>query len=83
MNKIILDIFVPATGKHIEMKVSPKLKIIEVITMLREYINKQGFNEYVVSEGARLCDYKTGKIYNINVFISELRLGNGANMMLI
>jgi len=83
MSKIYINIIIPSLGKRVELKVSRKVKIGELISKLKEYLIKEyAENEDVFNE-VRLCDEKSGVIYAYNASLIELDVYDGQEMLLI
>lgn len=83
MNKILLNIYIPAIGEMIEIRVSKSLKIAQLTEMIKEYIFKDTTIDYIPTKSTRLCDSKKGSVYLYNSFLSELELSEGQTLVLI
>lgn len=83
MSKILIEVFLPATGKKVEMKVPKELKIGQVTDRLIDYFAKQTGNGYLPMKDAILCDYETGDIYNTDIFVGYTGWKDGQKMFLI
>lgn len=83
MNKILLELFIPATGKIIEIRVPRNLKVATARDMIIGYLKSLSELEYVPSDRSVLCDYETGAIFEANLFINQLGLMNGSKIMII
>lgn len=83
MNKIILQVYVPALGERYEMKIPRQLKVKQVTDIVSDYINNLGTGKYVPGDGAVLCDAVRGRAYSPNAFVEQLGLRNGDEILLI
>ena len=82
MNKVFINIKISATGNIVELKVSPKIKVGQLTTMLCEYL-KGGVKDFAPGSNVRLCDAKSGSIYPYNASLLELNVNDGQDMLLI
>lgn len=83
MSKVFVNIIVAATGKVIELKVSPKIKIGQLTTMVITYLENEPTNELIANNSLRLCDGLKGTIYSLNNSLTELDINDGHEMLLI
>lgn len=83
MEKILIEIFLPASGKKFEVFVPIKNKLSEIQPVLADMIASLSIGVYTSSEESVLCDKETGIIYNINLSIEDLGLKNGSQLILI
>ena len=83
MNKVLVEIFLPASGISYEMKIPRQLKVIQVLEMINNYLRNVEDAEYTPDADSVLCNANTGEIFESNAFIEELGLMNGAKIMLI
>lgn len=83
MNKLLLEVYLPASGISYEMRIPKQLKVAQVTEMIRQYLLMREEGEYVPTEDAVLCDGETGKIYDANLFLDSLNLANGKRVIFI
>jgi hypothetical protein len=83
MNKILVEVYLPALGKSFDAFIPIESKLSEVIMLLAKALSDLSNGSYIASEDAILCDIATGNIFNINLSASELGLKNGSKLMLI
>lgn len=83
MNKIMLELYLPACGKSIDVRVPLHLKVGEVREMMVNYFEASEECDYIPSANALLCDSVNGIPYDLNKFICQLGLSNGSKIMLI
>lgn len=83
MSKIFINVIIPASGKQIELKVSPKIKVGKLTEMVKEYLKSSDFLDFIPTQEVSLCDGKKGTIYSYNASLSELDICDGHEMLLI
>lgn len=83
MNRIFINIYIPAAGKNIELKVSLSLKIGQLTEMIKEYVAKDETISYTPTIDTRLCDSRKGNVYSYNSSLSELELSEGYTFILV
>lgn len=83
MSKILLNIYIPASGDTLEIKTSCSMKIAELTELLCQYLSGSEKMLFQPSEDVRLCSVKNGEMYPFNAFLTDLKLGNGSTMLLI
>ncbi len=83
MNKILLELYIPASGKFIEIRVPRQIKVADLRNMLMSYLINQEDSDYIPSNNTLICDFDTGKPYNWNLFVEQLQLKNGSRIMII
>ena len=81
-SKILIQVYVPAFGKYIEMRIPRQLKVGQVLDIIAEYFSGS-FNECIRGENLILCDADSGRSYSVNVFIEQLGLTNGSRIMVV
>lgn len=83
MDKILVNIYVPAINRNYDVYISSKSKFYDVVDMVKKIVQELSDGNFVASSDSILCDRKTGAIYNINMSSNELSLKNGSRLMLI
>ncbi|SEP63517.1 hypothetical protein SAMN02910289_00194 [Lachnospiraceae bacterium RM5] len=83
MDKILIELYIPASDKLYELKIPRHLKVIQVKRMIINYLGKQSESEYIPGEDAVLCDYVTGKIIKLDTFIEEAGWFDGYKVFLV
>ncbi|MBO5620872.1 MAG: hypothetical protein J5959_04515 [Butyrivibrio sp.] len=83
MNKLLLQVDIPAIGKSYEMKVPRQLKVKQLTDVLRTYFAGKGFGNYIPGNDVILCDSFSGKVFDSNSFIDQLGLKNGTKILFI
>lgn len=83
MDKILVEIFLPAENKKYDVYIPFTSKLYEILDLLKNTITELSEGYFTASEDAVLCDRKTGTIFNINMSPEELGLINGSKLILI
>ena len=81
MNKIILDINVPALGVHFDILVTPQIKVRDVCVLLGKAVEEYSDGAYVSSSDEVLCSASRGVILRAERYISEYQLKNGDSLL--
>lgn len=81
-DKILLSVYLPAGDKVIEARVPRGLKVALVTEMLADMM-KRAEGDFIPTGNELLCDKKSGMIFDTNVFIENLGLHNGSEVMLL
>lgn len=81
MNKIILDINVPALGMHFDIVVMPQIKVRDVCFLLGKAIEEYSEGAYISSSDEILCSVNKGVILRAERYISEYQLKNGDSLL--
>jgi hypothetical protein len=83
MNKILVEVFLPALGQSYDVFIPLESQLSEVILLLTKVLNDLSSGCYIAGEDAILCDRETGNIFSINMSVYELGLKSGSKLMLI
>ena len=83
MNKILVEVYIPAENKTYDVYIPVKSKLHEVTTLLVSIFSELSKGYFSASENSVLCNRDTGTIFNINLSVEELGLINGTQLMLI
>ena len=82
-NKVLVEIFVPASGESFDVRIPLDIKMYEALQLVSSALNELSNGKYRATGQAVLCDAKTGIIYNINMEVAELGIHNGSRLLLI
>lgn len=82
MDKILIELWVPAAEKSYDVWIPRGSKLYAVRSLLAVAMKELSAGKYFPTEYVAMCD-KTGKILNINMTVDELGLKNGSQLMLI
>ncbi|WP_462410818.1 methyltransferase [Neobacillus sp. Marseille-QA0830] len=83
MNKVLVEIFLPAAGKSFDVYIPLESQMSEVLQMVSALLSDLSDGKYKANNHAVLCDAESGIIYNINMAVAELGIHNGSKLMLI
>ncbi len=83
MNKILLNIYIPASGKTIEIKAAYSLKIAELTNMLYRYLSTNENNMFKPTWDTRLCSSENGEMYPYNAYLADLQLVSGSTIFMV
>lgn len=81
--KILVEIYIPASGKCIDVRIPLSLRVWEVLSLLSKVIVEISDGCFEFTDQTTLCDRKTGSILDMNITAEELGLKNGSKLMLI
>lgn len=83
MDKIIIEVYLPAAGKSFDVSIPRSLKVWEIASLLSGALAELSDGSFAPSEQTTLCDRGSGAILNLNITAEELGLKNGSKLMLI
>ncbi|MCM1288471.1 MAG: hypothetical protein NC240_09190 [Clostridium sp.] len=83
MNKIVVEVMVPAIGKTYDAKIPKDIQIWEVTTLLSEMIANIENGMYSSMNQAVLCDYGSGEAFPVNSLVDDTSIKNGTKVILV
>lgn len=83
MNKIMIELYLPAAGQTYDIRIPGESRIGEIIPLLDACIAELAEGYYVPNADAILCDRATGVVLNVNLTANEMGILNGTKLMLI
>jgi hypothetical protein len=83
VDKILIQIYLPAASRGYDVYIPLKSKLHEVMTLLSNTLTELSEGYYTVRDNSVICDKTTGKILDINMSAEELSLKNGSKLILI
>lgn len=83
MDKILIQICLPAANKSYDVYVPQKSRLHEILALLSGTLTELSEGYYTVRSNSIFCDKTTGKILDINMSAEELKLKNGSKLILI
>jgi hypothetical protein len=83
MNKVLINVSVPSLADSYDVFIPRDIRINDVIPYISRAIERFSEGEYQSSSREILCEYITGKIFDINYSADELGIGNGSRLILI
>ncbi|MEG6533636.1 methyltransferase [Caldifermentibacillus hisashii] len=83
MNKVLVEIFLPAANQSFDVYIPLESRMSEVLVLVSSLLSDLSDGKYKATHDAVLCDAETGIIFNINMTVFELGIKNGSKLMLI
>ena len=83
MNKVMVRLMIPVTGKEYDIVIPVSLSVGEATDLIGEFFTGLMGGGYMPGRDAALCDMEDGHIFDVNVSVESLGLNNGARVMLI
>lgn len=83
MNKILVEIYVPALMKTFEVYIPTRSKMYDVLQLIESAVRELSDGSFQSDANVLLCERNTGIIYNINMSVEQIGLANGSQLMLI
>ena len=82
-DKVLVDIYVPASGKQYDVRIPLMSAIGDVIKTIARMITDMSDGTFTASDDTILCFRDTGTILNINISVYSAGITNGTKLMLI
>ncbi|WP_413306415.1 methyltransferase [Bacillus sp. 1P10SD] len=83
MNKVLVEIFLPAANRSFDVYLPLESKMSEVLVLVSTLLSDLSDGKYKAMGNPVLCDTSSGIIFNINMAVAELGIQNGSKLMLI
>lgn len=83
MNKITVELYLPAAREHYDVRIPGDSRIGEIIPLLEACMAELAEGYFVPNSDSLLCDRKTGVVLNVNLTANEMGILNGTQLMLI
>lgn len=83
MNKILVEIYVPALMRSFEAFIPTKSKVYDVLQLIEAAVRELSDGSFQPDDSVLFCERNTGIIYNINMSIEQIGLENGSQLMLV
>lgn len=83
MDKILVEIYLPAANRSYDVYIPLNCKIHEIVGLIAGTFTELSDGYFTASNDVVICDKVTGVIFNINMSAKELGLKNGSKLMLI
>ncbi|MFJ7729559.1 methyltransferase [Neobacillus sp. NPDC097160] len=83
MDKVLVEVFIPAANQTFDIFLPLKSPLHEVVLLLANTVTELSQGYFTGTEHTVLCKRSTGEIYNINATVEELGFKNGAKLMLL
>ena len=83
MEKVLVEVFVPATNRSYDIYIPLASRMSEVLLLISSLLSDLSEGKFIAGEDAVLCDAESGMIFNINLSVGELKIKNGSKLTLI
>ena len=83
MEKVIVEIFVPALDASYDVFIPRTAQMHQVLELIKKAVTELSSGRFVATEETAICYRKSGKLININMTVFELNIQNGTKLMLI
>ncbi|WP_186580063.1 methyltransferase [Aquibacillus kalidii] len=83
MDKVLVEIYVPASSQTFDVFVPIESKIHEVVHLVSNTMTELSQGYYRSTKDTVLCERDTGIILDINATAEEIGLINGSKLMLV
>lgn len=82
-DQLLIEVYVPAIQKNLDLLISKDLKVFEIIQLLAKVMNNSEDTLFRVNEQTVICMRDTGDVLDINLSARKLKLKNSERLMLI
>ena len=83
MNKIMVEVYLPAAGKSYDARIPGTTRIGEIIPLIEACMAELEEGYFVTSRDTVLCDKNTGLTLDVNLTPCEMGILNGTKLMMI
>lgn len=83
MDKLLVEVYLPYTGKAYDIRLPSDIVIADAIQLICSALEKVTNSVYRAADDAVLCDKDSKQILDINKTAVELNLKNGSQLILI
>lgn len=83
MNKVLVEVMLPAAGKQFDVYIPLESTVLDITRMLEAALSELSDGKFMAENNSVLCDAVTGDILNPNNMAGELKIKNGARLILI
>lgn len=83
MDKIIVELRIPAIDKIYDVKIPRDIQIWEATQLIVKMVSNLHPVLYASENEAMLVDYESGEVIAVNALVADSGLTNGARVMLI
>ena len=83
MDKVLIDIFLPAINRSFEVYIPLDSKFYEITPLVSKMLSELSNGLFISGDDSILYETKTGNILNINMSARQLNIKNGDNLMLL
>ena len=83
MDKVLIDIFLPAINRSFEVYIPLDSQFYEITPLVSKMLSELSNGLFISGDDSILYERKTGNILNINMSARQLNIKNGDNLMLL
>jgi hypothetical protein len=83
MDKVLVEIFLPAANMSFDVYLPIKRRMSEVMPLINKVISDLSEGKYQATDDAVLYERKSGVVCDVNSTIEKLGIKNGSQLMLI
>ena len=83
MNKVLVEVFLPAAAQRFDMFIPLDSQMGEVTALAAQLLETLSRGKFSANDTSALCDAHTGEMYDINMYAADLGLQNGSRLLLI
>ena len=83
MDKVLIDIFLPAINRSFEVYIPLDSKFYEITPLVSKMLSELSNGLFISGDDSILYERKTGNILNTNMSARQLNIKNGDNLMLL
>lgn len=83
MNKVMVEVLLPASGEIYDVRIPLDSQIGEITLLIMKQLEKLSNGRFIANPLTVLCDGESGQILDMNKFVAELDIKNGSKLMLI
>lgn len=83
MDKVLIDIFLPAINRSFEVYIPLDSKFYEITPLVSKMLSELSNGLFISGDDSILYERKTGNILNINMSARQLNIKNWDNLMLL
>ena len=83
MNKLMIEIYLPAAGISYDVRIPVDVRIGEMIPLIETCMAELEDGYFIPSKDSILCDRNTGVVLDVNLTAGEMGIVNGTKLMLI
>lgn len=85
-NEYLVEVYYPIVNASFDVYIPKNIRISKLINLLLNLFNNKYQNNLMVGELKKkiiLCEFKTGKMLDINFSVEQSGIKNGSTLMLI
>ena len=83
MDKVLVNVYVPAAGQDFDVLLPRGIRISEVTYVLPQMLSELSNGKFNPSDDVAVCSRDSGALLNVNITVDELDIKNGTRLMII